>query len=118
MKHRVMKHRILIAALVLAAASAPLVGSAQPGPYPHHWDHANRSTSGRIAAVSGGSFQLRSGQTVFLHQGTVINPTGITLQPGMMVAVNGSPAGDGNINADEVDVSRGSYDRNGYYDQH
>lgn len=112
-----MKHRILIAALILAAASAPLAGSAQPGPYSHHWQRQSRSTTGRIASVNGGSFRLRDGQTVFMHQGTIINPTGMTLQPGMMVAVNGSPAGDGNINADEVDVTRGGYDRNGYDDR-
>ncbi len=108
-----MKNRILIAALALAAASAPLAGSAQPY-NSYHWNHGTRSASDRISSVNGSSFTLRDGQTVFLHQGTIINPTGLTLQPGMMVAVNGSPAGNGNINADEVDLA-GGYDRNGYY---
>ncbi|TAM90435.1 hypothetical protein EPN42_05875 [bacterium] len=41
---------------------------------------------------------------VHLHQGTVINPTGTTLQNGMKVRVRGQSQADGSLNADEIDV--------------
>jgi hypothetical protein len=39
-----------------------------------------------------------------LHQGTVINPRGITLSPGQTVEVSGIAQSDGSLNAEEVTV--------------
>ena len=39
---------------------------------------------------------------VHLHQGTVINPRGTTLEPGMVVDVAGSAQSDGSLNADTI----------------
>ena len=86
------------------ALMAPLGVSAQmyqggPGMY-----HGMRHKVGRIASVGGGSFTFDDGQTVFLHHGTVINPTGRPLHPGQRVDVRGSGAGNGAINANVVNI--------------
>lgn len=60
--------------------------------------------TGVIASVSGGSFKFQNGRTIFLQNGTVINPTGTRLQPGMRVSVRGVPSGHGAINATAVNV--------------
>jgi len=39
---------------------------------------------------------------VHLHQGTVINPRGTTLAPGMTVDVSGSASSDHSLNADTI----------------
>lgn len=39
---------------------------------------------------------------VHLHQGTVINPRGTTLAPGMIVDVSGSAQSDHSLNADTI----------------
>jgi hypothetical protein len=39
---------------------------------------------------------------VHLHQGTVINPRGATIEPGMTVDVNGSVQSDHSLNADTI----------------
>jgi hypothetical protein len=39
---------------------------------------------------------------VHLHQGTVINPRGTTIVPGMTVDVSGSPQSDHSLNADTI----------------
>ena len=39
---------------------------------------------------------------VHLHQGTVINPRGTTLAPGMLVDVSGSAQSDHSLNADTI----------------
>jgi hypothetical protein len=39
---------------------------------------------------------------VHLHQGTVINPRGVSLTPGMTVDVNGSAQSDHSLNADTI----------------
>jgi hypothetical protein len=43
-------------------------------------------------------------RAIHLHRGTVINPRGITLQPGMIVDVSGQPQPDGSLNADLINV--------------
>ncbi|MEA2665516.1 MAG: hypothetical protein QOI11_2460, partial [Candidatus Eremiobacteraeota bacterium] len=45
--------------------------------------------SGVVASFGGYNLQLRNGTAVSLHQGTIINPTGTTLAPGMRVAIRG-----------------------------
>jgi uncharacterized protein (DUF1684 family) len=39
---------------------------------------------------------------VHLHQGTIINPRGTTLTPGMIVDVSGATQGDRSLNADAI----------------
>ena len=41
---------------------------------------------------------------VHLHQGTVINPRGITLVSGQTVEISGIAQGDGSLNADAITV--------------
>jgi hypothetical protein len=43
-------------------------------------------------------------RSVHLHQGTIINPRGTTLSPGMLVNVSGSAQHDGSLNADSISV--------------
>ena len=42
--------------------------------------------------------------TLALHRGTVINPLGTTLVPGMRIAVRGIPQSDGSVVADQIDL--------------
>lgn len=114
---------VLAAAIAATAAAAPLAASAQQLPWPlnvvvpgwsnGNWQYgANIPTGGVIASVQGSSFTLQNGTTVFMHQGTVINPTGTRLQPGMNVNIMGTPNGGSRFNANEVDVT--GYANNGY----
>ena len=113
-----MKPRTFILALLASLALvAPLTGSAQ----------TSNVRGGVISTVQGSSFTLRNGTTVFLHQGTVINPTGANLEPNEVVTIIGSYDGAGRINADEVDIrgtatdsyvtprTSGFYDANGVW---
>lgn len=51
---------------------------------------------------------------VLLHQGTVINPTGIQLQSGFAVTIIGHPSGDAFI-ANEIDTPYRTYGYRPYY---
>jgi hypothetical protein len=130
-----MKQRTIMFALLAVfalALAAPLAASAQAHP-----------AVGTIASRSGSSFTLNNGEVVFMHPGTVINPTGTDLQPGQTVTVYGHYSGDGTINADTINLGapanyyngpvygppnyeRGWYDMNGnwhpyqrgWYDQY
>lgn len=51
-----------------------------------------------------GGYYNNGGMPIHLHQGTVINPTGTTLQAGMNVRVWGHPNSDGSFEADRIDV--------------
>lgn len=82
----------------LAAASIPLASSAQM------YGHGMKSDRGVIASVNGTNVRLEDGRTIFLHNGTVINPTGITLRAGQRISVMGTRGGRGAINANEIDV--------------
>jgi Domain of unknown function (DUF5666) len=109
----------LLGALVLAALiAAPSLAVADPnGNNGYNGNNNNNGNgSGRarfngqvtgiIQSVQGSSFTLDSGRTVFLKQGTVINPRGWHLRSGMQVTVTGVRAGNGAINASEVDITR------------
>ena len=87
--------RYLLGLLATMALIAPLAGSAQP---------YTEVRGAVISSVQGSSFNLRNGMTIFMHDGTVINPTGTTLEPGMVITVIGDDNGNGTINANEVDV--------------
>ncbi len=89
----------------LAVASIPLASSAQM------YGHGMRSDRGVIASVNGTNVRLEDGRTIFLHNGTVINPTGVTLRAGQRISVMGSRGGHGAINANEIDVMGRRYHR-------
>jgi hypothetical protein len=54
---------------------------------------------------------------VELHQGTIINPTGLTLAPGMVVFINGFANGS-EFDANQIDTPYTSYEGDWYYDGH
>jgi hypothetical protein len=102
-------NRSILATFALGAilACAPAVAGAQGmgmsgGMMPMGTRHAELGT---IASVQGSSLTMGDGRTVFLHQGTVIHPTGTTLQPGMRIAITGDRSGRGRFNAGLIDVA-------------
>jgi len=93
---------LLTAALCAAPAAAGAQVMDRGG---DRWDQSH--VSGVIATIQGSSVQLDNGRVVFLHHGTVINPTGTRLQVGMLIAVLGSPSSNDAIDANEIDVGPG-----------
>lgn len=94
-----MMKRISTALAALAATLLlPAIASAMP---------TDQTIHGRIVAVTGKySLQLRDDNgyvdNVQLHQGTVIDPTGASLEPGMQATITGHGDGNGFV-ADDVD---------------
>lgn len=92
--------QILTSILAAAVVALPIAASAAvPGESQLH---------GRITAFNGRydvHVQTRSGEIddVTLHQGTIINPTGLTLRPGMRVTILGNRDG-GSFDANEIDT--------------
>ncbi len=99
---------VKVLALGLAATViAPVAASAQPWyryPGAGYFHYAGRQISGRVVATNGSSFQLASGRVVFMHQGTIINPVGRPIRPGQFVVVRGRGAGNGNVDANVVNI--------------
>jgi hypothetical protein len=66
------------------------------------------SAFGKVSYFKRFELQVQTAPSVFreihLHQGTVINPRGATITPGMIVSVNGSAQSDGSLNADQIDI--------------
>ena len=104
--------RVLAATLAASVALAlPLVATAQTAPsyaqVPPYASHEDQ-IQGRIASFDG-AYALRVNDNrgfvdnVQLHQGTVINPTGLTLRPGMSVTILGHPQGNV-FAANEIDT--------------
>ncbi|MGP6190344.1 MAG: hypothetical protein ACLPSH_09755 [Vulcanimicrobiaceae bacterium] len=112
-----MKRSALIAALLTAAfAASPLAVLADTS-----WGHggsydngggyyAGARTSGTIAETRGSMLRLQDGRPIYMHRGTIINPAGVALRPGMRISVSGSTNSDGGINAEVIDVGRGDHD--------
>ncbi len=65
--------------------------------------------SGVVSSFSPYNLYLNNGVHVELHNGTVINPTGTNLSPGMRVRVIGYRNSDGSFAANEIDVVGSSY---------
>ncbi|MBV8580108.1 MAG: hypothetical protein JOZ86_05685 [Candidatus Eremiobacteraeota bacterium] len=65
--------------------------------------------NGTVSSFSPYNLYLNNGLHVELHDGTVINPTGTNLNPGMRVRVIGNRNGDGSFNANEIDVIGNGY---------
>jgi len=95
----------LIAAVAAAALITPAIASAQDVSYA---DGGNQQIQGTVAAINGVwniSIDDANGYTdsVQLEQGTIINPTGLTLEPGMNVTIDGYTDGP-NFDALEIDT--------------
>jgi hypothetical protein len=103
----------LAAALVLAAAAFPVGAFAQqaaaaPSYARPTYSSDEETVAGRISSFDGGyQLEVRDDRGfldhVVLHQGTIINPTGIRLQPGMSVTIYGVNRGS-MLAADEIDT--------------
>jgi hypothetical protein len=110
----------LIAALFLAA---PLAANAQITPsYGAPVENDEAQIHGRILSFDGGyNVQVRDEKgyvdNVQLHQGTIINPTGLTLAPGMVVSIMGYNAGP-YFAANEIDTPYTFYSGFPYYAGH
>lgn len=96
-----------IAAALAVGAFAPLAASAQGAPS-YARPSSEQTIHGRIASING-TFNITVRDdagyldNVELHQGTIINPTGLTLAPGMTVTVLGYNAGSA-FAANEIDT--------------
>jgi hypothetical protein len=104
----VLTPRLLGAAIAAAALITPAIAFAQEAPPPYADAGANQQIQGTIAAINGTwniSVADANGYTdsVALEQGTIINPTGLTLEPGMNVTIDGYPDGS-NFDATEIDT--------------
>jgi hypothetical protein len=103
MKHQtkpIISKRLLGAAILSAALITPAVASAQ--------SYGDQQIQGQVASINGTwniSVDDSNGNmdSVELHQGTIINPTGLTLAPGMSVTIDGYPDGP-NFDANEIDT--------------
>ena len=112
----------LAAALIIAA---PLAAQAQIAP--SYADSApdgggEAQIHGRILNFDGGyNLQVRDEKgyvdAVQLHQGTIINPTGLTLAPGMVVSIMGYNGGSF-FAANEIDTPYSFYGGYAYYGGH
>jgi hypothetical protein len=98
---------------ILAAAAAltllaPIAAQAQEVPSYAVVASTDQQIQGRVTGFDGGyNLTVRDDNgyldNVALHDGTIINPTGITLAPGMVVSILGQNAGQ-YFAADEVDT--------------
>ena len=99
--------RLLGAAIAAAALITPAIASAQDVPSYAAGD-ANQQIQGTISSINDTwniSVADAGGYTdsVELHQGTIINPTGLTLEQGMSVTIDGYADGS-NFDAMEIDT--------------
>ena len=104
----------LLAAFALAAVTTAAASAQQyPGPYYGGYGsgYGNQQQQMQGVVTSFNAFDLyvqsggRQSRYVRLHQGTVINPRGTTLQNGMPVRVVGYVDNGGTFQANEVDVA-------------
>ena len=103
-----MKRKLLSFFSLATIAATPLAVSAQPYPYggygtTYGYGYGARA-SGVIASVNGGAITLRNGRTIFLKNGTQIAPSGQGLAAGERISVRGYDAGNGNVNAQSIDI--------------
>jgi hypothetical protein len=119
-----MKNYVVAALAALAFAPlalAPGAALAQPVPsYAHPSE--DEQIRGRVTGFDGGyNLTVRDDRgyidNVRLHPGTIINPTGITLAPGMVVSILGRNAGR-HFDANEIDTPYTFYGGVPYYYGH
>jgi hypothetical protein len=103
--------RILPAALAALILAAPIAAASQDMPtyaQPANAGPQDEQIRGRVIAFDGAyTLTVRDERgfvdNVALHQGTIINPTGLTLAPGMIVSVLGYNRGS-SFSANEIDT--------------
>ena len=105
--HPTFTPRLLGAAIAAAALITPAIASAQDVPS-YASGAQDQQIQGTISAINGTwniTVADASGynDSVELHQGTIINPTGLTLEPGMNVTIDGYADGS-NFDAMEIDT--------------
>ena len=113
-----MNTKTLTAALIIASTIGATSGQAMAQTAPTYATQ-DQQIHGRVISFDGAyTLQVRDDQgyvdNVQLHQGTVINPTGITLSPGMVVSVDGYNTGSA-FAANEVDTPYTFYSGVPYY---
>ncbi len=99
--------RLAAAVVAVAGLVLPTIASAQDVPS-YAQPNRDETIQGRIASVNGTfNISVRDDRgfidNVELHQGTIINPTGLTLAPGMNVTIAGVNNG-GEFDANEIDT--------------
>ena len=100
-KHSLAKH--LVASLAAVALFTPLVASAQDVAY-----GGDQQIQGTVTSING-AWNITVADvngyrdSIALHQGTIINPTGLTLAPGMNVTIDGYADG-ANFDATQIDT--------------
>jgi hypothetical protein len=116
----------LLAALAALTLAVPIAAQAQDVPsYAQgqpSYANGEENIHGRIVSFDGGyNLQVRDEQgyvdNVQLHQGTIINPTGLTLEPGMVVSILGYNAGP-YLAANEIDTPYTYYSGMPWYGGH
>jgi hypothetical protein len=75
------------------------------------YNNGGNQLSGSVRSFSPYNLYLSNGTHVVLHNGTVINPTGSSLNAGQRVRVIGNWNQDGTFNANEIDVTGNGYNR-------
>ncbi len=112
--------KIVTLLVALAALAMPIGAAAQqpasadaPSYSRPSYGSAEETVSGRIASFDGGyNLQLNDDRgfvdTIKLHAGTVISPTGLRLVPGMHVTIHGTNSGK-TLAANEIDTHYFSY---------
>lgn len=117
---------ILLALITALAAITPIAASAQAAPpsyaQPMVAGPQDEQIRGRIATFDGAYSLTVNDERGFvdnvqLHDGTIINPTGLTLEPGMVVSILGYNAGS-YFAANEVDTPYTFYGGVPYYGGH
>ena len=99
----------LLAALAALTLAAPIAAQAQVVPsYATSYATPEEDVHGRVVSFDGAyTLTVRDERgyldNVELHDGTIINPTGLTLEPGMIVNVLGYDAGS-YLAANEIDT--------------
>ncbi len=100
--------RVLAMTLAVAGLMLPVVASAQPSYAQPSNASSDETIQGRIASIDG-TFNLSLSDdrgfvdSIELHQGTIINPTGLTLAAGMSVTITGYAEGSV-FEANEIDT--------------
>ncbi len=101
----------LVPALAVCAAAAP--AAAQTQPLPSYATAGDATIQGVVRSIDGRyNITVRDVNgyidRVALHDGTIINPTGLTLAPGQTVTILGRPNGS-TFDANEIDTPYVAY---------
>jgi hypothetical protein len=116
-------NKIFLATATAVCLAFPIAAQAQDTPsYAVQQYSDDQNLHGRVTGFDGGyNLSVRDERgyvdNVQLHPGTIINPTGLTLAPGMVVSVLGYNAGS-YFSANEIDTPYQFYNGFAYYSGH